>query len=67
MAQKTTITAATFAAANDQDIIAETCSRLRCVEPESLPPVLRRLMKSRNPDVMVAGKWLWATLTHVDK
>jgi hypothetical protein len=57
------ITPANFAHQSDQVIINEACARLRRIGPETLTPGLRRLVRSRRPDVMVAGKWLWAQLT----
>lgn len=55
------ITPANFAAQSDQVIINEACARLR--RQGAATPALRRLTRSRKPDVMVAGKWLWAQLT----
>lgn len=58
-----TVTAHTFAESSDDAIIASARHVLSQRDPKSLRPCHRQLLRSRNPDVMVAGKFLWAHLT----
>ena len=57
------ITAHTFAQASDEAIISEARKVLAARDPKSLRPVHKQILRSRRPDVMVAGKFLWAYLT----
>lgn len=56
------INPATFSTASDDQIIRQACAVLTR-HPDKLTPALRRLTRSRKPDVLVAGKFLWAQLT----
>jgi hypothetical protein len=56
------IHAANFAQASDSAIIEAAKARLSKKDPRDLTPNLRRLIKARRPDVMAAGKFLWAEL-----
>lgn len=57
------VTTVSFAGATDEEIIRDAIEILRRQDPAQLSPTLRALMKSRKPDIVVAGKFLWAYLT----
>lgn len=55
------VTVHNFAQCSDDQIIAD--ARAVIATLPNPKPVLRRLLRTRNPDVMVAGKFLWGHLT----
>jgi hypothetical protein len=55
-----TVTTVNFAQSTDAQII-EAARELLALQPK-LSATHRRLLKSKKPDVMVAGKFLWSYL-----
>ena len=55
-----TVTTVNFAQSTDSQII-EAARELLALQPK-LSATHRRLLKSKKPDVMVAGKFLWSYL-----